>query len=94
MKKTLIITISIIVVVLASGAFYWFSWRPSQIRSTCQSQVDQEYVKVFNQYFQTQADGTRVRKSNWMIEMKFDDDKKLKDAAQATFEPCLRRHGI
>lgn len=42
--KTLLVTLSIVTVVLAmGGVFYWFQWRPSQIRSDCDNYARGKY---------------------------------------------------
>lgn len=33
-KKTIVISLTLLVLILA-GIFYWFEWRPSQIRKNC-----------------------------------------------------------
>ena len=34
-KKTIIIPLILIILILGGGVFYWFQWRPTQIRKNC-----------------------------------------------------------
>jgi guanylate kinase len=93
MKK--VITISTIIVLLVgSGVFYWFFYRPSEIRSACQKEADLEYTSLFDQYYQTQENGARVLKEHTWHEITFEEDQALKEAAQDIYEPCLQRNGL
>lgn len=35
MNKKTIIILSILIILISTGIFYWFQWRPTQIRKNC-----------------------------------------------------------
>ncbi len=44
LSNIVIIVLSLVVLIIVAGWFYWFQWRPSEIRKECQ-RVREEYIK-------------------------------------------------
>ena len=91
-NKTFIIIM--VIIALSGVSFYWFEYRPSQVKSDCQKEVDQEYDKLYDNYFQKQMDGSIVYKARAHTTVKLEDFEAVKKAAQNIYEPCLQRHGL
>ena len=48
MNKTLI-AVAVIIVVSMGVAFYWYEYRPSQIRATCEAQATEQAKEFFSE---------------------------------------------
>ncbi|MFH0864455.1 MAG: hypothetical protein V1858_05220 [Candidatus Gottesmanbacteria bacterium] len=88
------VLVSIIIIALGTGAFYWFQLRPSSIRAACQIEADNEYQMLFDANYQHQADGRIISKNNTWHVFSIEDHKGLRDSAQEVYQPCLRRYGL
>ncbi len=88
------LVIATAVVLIAAAAWYWYAFRPGQIRGLCQREVDRDYAELFDLNFQRQADGTTVWKRGTSRTMDLAAGKALREAADDKFLPCLRRRGL
>lgn len=92
--KLLWVVLILSIIVVGSGVFYWFQWRPANIRALCQSEVDKESQRLFDRNYQHQANGSIVSKEETWRTFRVSDGKILQDAAQEKYAPCLRRHKL
>ena len=54
-KKTIIIS-SILIILISGGAFYWFQWRPTEIKKECFRRSDE----VKNLMIKAQKSGEQI----------------------------------
>jgi len=47
MKNLFKICLIIIILAIIGGAFYWYEWRPSQIRKSCQEKIEKQDKELF-----------------------------------------------
>ena len=79
--------IVIVVLILASGWFYWFEWRPSQITQSCEKQTESlslNYLKIasdMNVQLGTIPDSQTA-------------DKQYNDFYAIEYQKCLRKSGL
>lgn len=81
----------VLVLIVGSGAFYWFSLRPTQIRAYCQRQVNIAYQKEVDL-----GGGYKTVDGKWTIRPLTESEKrKVWDRVNNTdFIPCLRLRGL
>lgn len=79
-KNQLLLIITLLVVVFL---FYWFQWRPSQIRNQCQKEADERRAKDF-----VQQDKDR----DGLLPM--DIQKEIIERSKFTYSNCLHRKGF
>lgn len=88
MNKYFVISLFVLIGVLAL-AFFWFEWRPSNIRKNCLESAD-EYIsrKVYISSFSRFVIQNKPEETEKDVE-----SRKAKDK-EAKFKDCLRENGL
>ena len=86
MNKKIIIISSILIILILAGAFYWFQWRPTQIRKNCYAEAKEKAISLL---------GKKVAdEPSQYSDMAKQGNKFLKDDFQFLYQNCLRAHGL
>lgn len=91
MKKTsyLITAVCLIVLAVFGTAFYWYSWRPSQIIKTCQKEVTKDPLGLFNDNNNLQGIQTDPNDP-----LNLFNGKPPIDNYDNAYKNCLRKYGL
>lgn len=89
MKPKFIYTYSIIGLLLITGWFYWFQYRPANIRSQCYSSSRESAIKLAKLKIDI-APGEPTEQDKVFIENKLFN----KDVQEDYYQDCLHKHGL
>ena len=89
--------IVILILVLAGGAFYWFEYRPAEIRKGCveetaaiAQQLFAQKHMLYREVYEEEIDEPHVEYMEGAVEKGFYDH----DDFEAKYRDCLRRQGL
>ncbi len=75
-----IIILSLVVLIIASGLFYWYQWRPSEIRKICSEESVNKAESEVNKYIKA------------LVPKKADEEINQKKTNY--YQDCLTKHGL
>jgi uncharacterized protein YpmB len=79
MENRSIVSLGVVMLVVSMGlAFYWYEYRPSRIRATCETQSTEQAVEFFKKL-------TRKKNSEGMY---------MQANKESYYVDCLRQHGL
>lgn len=90
MKKYNIVIISIVVLIISGFSFYWFAYRPTQIKKECSQKAEElksNYKKCNNDYFQTEWYKPEIKSDSEIEDC-------INDYFNDQYYKCLKENGI
>lgn len=80
-KNIKVISVVIVVILFFGFVFYWFGWRPTNIRKVCQNQVVNGIKDAFKFI------PNRIEAFKW-------EQESMEHDYESLYKQCLREHGI
>lgn len=93
MNKKLTYTLITGILILGMGLFYWYEWRPSEIRKKCVEIAKKEAIESLYLKAELLTDKGNYLESKEYREIA-DKDMFLKDDYSAKYDMCLKEKGL
>lgn len=90
-KWNSLIVVTLIITALAGGAFYWYEWRPSNIKKACNIQAEDKARELMKVKYETAKDYTPQKDVYYQS---MNRGLFLKDDYEQYYKNCLRENGI